>query len=629
MLDTKQTWDDLVRRHAPDAATRDAILANPLYKNITGRSCRATTTSPWSGSTRSTRRARYDLIVVDTPPTRNAIDFLEAPERMADFFSSRLLRWLTVPARSRVLTMASKPFYSVADRILGSQFLEDIAEFFLLFQTMYDGFVERAKAVTRTLEDKRTTFVVVSTLESAPVREAEFFIEALDDRGLHLGAVVLNKVLPGWFLDKGDATAAAKELCARSDELAAGRPRPTGAPEQVARVLREVGRELPQLPGGGQARGREARRAGAAPEVVAAVPVLRPRHQRPRRAAPPRRADLAVSGATPLPRRGRVGAPGHHGRGHRGARGGRQRRRRVRRRRASRPPSPSPASPAWPAAASSSPARAPARRCCSTSSSTRRAAACRRPTESADFDEVVVRFSGAEQGFHVRARLGGGARAASPGCLHAHAAPRSLRAGGRHRAGPASCRARASRSTTSRPYLLAHPRADPHPHARGGGSSRPAAGCSAGATGFTNPALAAFLGDARPTRGFAEPALAAAVERRHGRAAAVSSPPPTSPATGSSSASRSRCSGAATACSRTRRRPSAVSSSRSASSSSKVAPGGRRRRGPAAHAIALAEAMIATDAIRAAVGWATSSAPVDRRHHPRERRRRRGRRRRR
>src|SRR3546814_17339121 len=70
---------------------------------------------------------RYDLIVVDTPPTRNAIDFLEAPERMADFFSSRLLRWLTVPARSRMLTMASKPFYSVADRILGSKFLEDIA----------------------------------------------------------------------------------------------------------------------------------------------------------------------------------------------------------------------------------------------------------------------------------------------------------------------------------------------------------------------------------------------------------------------------------------------------------------------------------------------------------------------
>ena len=117
----------------------------------------------------------YDLIVVDTPPTRNALDFLEAPQRMADFFSSRLLRWLIVPYRSRLVNLASRPFYQVADRILGTQFLEDIAEFFILFQTMYAGFVERAEAVTRLLSDRRTTFVVVSTLEAAPVREAEFF----------------------------------------------------------------------------------------------------------------------------------------------------------------------------------------------------------------------------------------------------------------------------------------------------------------------------------------------------------------------------------------------------------------------------------------------------------------------
>jgi anion-transporting ArsA/GET3 family ATPase len=186
---------------------------------------------------------RYDLIVVDTPPTRNAIDFLEAPERMADFFSSRLLRWLTVPARSRVFTLASKPFYTVADRVLGSQFLQDIAEFFLLFQTMYDGFVDRARAVTRTLSDKRTTFVVVSTLEAAPAREADFFVEALRDRDFPLGAVVLNKALPAWFLDRG-STGAAKMLCADAKALAAkvaAAAPEVGDPAQVARVLAEVG----------------------------------------------------------------------------------------------------------------------------------------------------------------------------------------------------------------------------------------------------------------------------------------------------------------------------------------------------------------------------------------------------
>jgi len=243
MLDTKQSWDELVRSHAPDAPTRDAILANPLYENITGRFVQSHDYIAMERLYEIHASGRYDLIVVDTPPTRNAIDFLEAPDRMADFFSSRLLRWLTVPARSRVFTMASKPFYTVADRILGSQFLQDIAEFFLLFQTMYDGFVDRARAVTRTLSDKRTTFVVVSTLEAAPVREAEFFIDALRDRKFPLGAVVLNKVLPDWFGDRG-ATWSAHRLCTDAEPLAAAVAKvddDVGDPTQLARVLAEVG----------------------------------------------------------------------------------------------------------------------------------------------------------------------------------------------------------------------------------------------------------------------------------------------------------------------------------------------------------------------------------------------------
>jgi len=241
MLDTKQSWDDLIRRHAPDARTRDAVLANPLYQNVTGKFVQSHDYIAMERLYEIHTSGRYDLIVVDTPPTRNAIDFLEAPGRMADFFSSRFLRWLTAPYRSRVLNVASKPFYVMADRILGSQFLEDIAEFFLLFQTMYDGFVERAEAVARTLADRRTTFVVVSTLESAPVRETEFFVRALAERRLHLGALVLNRVLPGYLLDH-EATAAAERLCADPAGIAAALGRGSGAPDdQVERVLREVG----------------------------------------------------------------------------------------------------------------------------------------------------------------------------------------------------------------------------------------------------------------------------------------------------------------------------------------------------------------------------------------------------
>src|SRR3954462_2652683 len=240
MLDTKQSWDNLVLRHAPDKQTAQRILGNPLYQNVSGRFVQSHEYIAMERLYEIQSEGSYDLVVVDTPPTRNALDFLEAPQRMADFFSSRLLRVLTVPYRSRLVNIASRPFYQVADRILGSQFLEDIAEFFLLFQTMYDGFVERAEAVTRLLHDKRTTFVVVSTLEAAPLHEAEYFIEVLRDKRFHLGAVVLNKVLPSYLLDE-EAAQLANRLCAGAGDLAAQVAPAVGEPAQVQRVLREIG----------------------------------------------------------------------------------------------------------------------------------------------------------------------------------------------------------------------------------------------------------------------------------------------------------------------------------------------------------------------------------------------------
>jgi anion-transporting ArsA/GET3 family ATPase len=271
MLDTKASWDDLVRRHAPDARTRDAILANPLYQNITGKFVQSHDYIAMERLYELHASGTWDLIVVDTPPTRNALDFLEAPERMADFFSSRLLRWLLVPYRSRIVNAASRPFYQVADRILGSAFLQDIADFFILFQSMYDGFVERARAVERVLEDRRTTFVVVSTLERAPVQEAEFFVDALAERSLHLGALVLNKVLPDSLLDPG-AGVAARRLCEDPAAVAAALPPEAGPPTIVEHVLREVGQSY--LNFSVVAAWEAATRAelGVAPEVVATVP---------------------------------------------------------------------------------------------------------------------------------------------------------------------------------------------------------------------------------------------------------------------------------------------------------------------------------------------------------------------
>ena len=274
MLDTKQSWDDLVARHAPDADTRDKILANPLYQNIAGKFVQSHDYIAMERLYELHSAGHFDLIVVDTPPTRNAVDFIEAPQRMAEFFSSRLLRLLIAPYRSRVVNLASKPFYQVADRILGSQFLGDIAEFFILFQTMYAGFVTRARAVERLLRDSRTTFVVVSTLEAAPVHEAEFFIDVLSHKGFHLGALLLNRVLPDFLLDEA-AWERAAVLCRRSDELADDLADGLGVERpQLARVLGEVGDNFRNFAVVAQREAMQKRALGQVPDLVVSIPEL-------------------------------------------------------------------------------------------------------------------------------------------------------------------------------------------------------------------------------------------------------------------------------------------------------------------------------------------------------------------
>jgi anion-transporting ArsA/GET3 family ATPase len=271
MLDTKQSWDALVRRHAPDAATAEKILGNPLYRNISGRFVQSHDYIAMERLYELHTEGRYDLIVVDTPPTRNAIDFLEAPQRMSDFFSSRLLRWLIAPYRSRIVNFASRPFYQVADRVLGTQFLQDIAEFFILFQTMYDGFIERAQAVSRLLHDRRTTFLVVSTLEASPLNEAEFFIDALNERKLHLGAVVLNRVLPDYLLDEA-ATGVAERLAESAPELAETLGPTVGEPASVERVLVEISESFLNFQVVAQREAEQRAELAVSPEVIATVP---------------------------------------------------------------------------------------------------------------------------------------------------------------------------------------------------------------------------------------------------------------------------------------------------------------------------------------------------------------------
>jgi anion-transporting ArsA/GET3 family ATPase len=278
MLDTKWSWDRLVTRHAPDQATARRILDNPLYQNISGRFVQSHDYIAVERLYELHAEGAYDLIVVDTPPTRNAVDFLLAPERMAEFFSSRLLRMLTVPYRSRFADFASRPFYHIADRVLGSQLLQDIAEFFILFQTLSEGFVARAEVVQRLLADHRTTFIVVSTLEAVPVREAETFMGLLPAKGFHLGALVLNRALPSYLLSPGLSGRAAR-LCEKPAELALalcadGGPLSGTSPALAERVLREVGTNFVNI--GVVARREAAQQAelSSLPGIVVSIPEL-------------------------------------------------------------------------------------------------------------------------------------------------------------------------------------------------------------------------------------------------------------------------------------------------------------------------------------------------------------------
>jgi anion-transporting ArsA/GET3 family ATPase len=195
MLDTRAAWDALVMRHAPDKRVRERLLANPLYTTVTERFGLSHEYIAMERVHELRQAGTYDLIIVDTAPMANAVDVLDAPDRMIDFFSSRLVRWLTVPAGSRLTAAASRPFTTMAERLLGAGFLSDIIDFFSLLSTMESGFARRATEVKEILHAADTTFIAVTTPEAGPLAQMIVLEGALRRRGLPLGALVVNRVL--------------------------------------------------------------------------------------------------------------------------------------------------------------------------------------------------------------------------------------------------------------------------------------------------------------------------------------------------------------------------------------------------------------------------------------------------
>ncbi len=247
MLDSSLSWDALMRRYAPDPASAEAILANPFYRNITARFAHSHEYIAMERLYELHTSGAYDLLVIDTPPSRSALDFLDAPQHMSEFFSSRLLHWLTTPARSRVFGLASRPFYQMADHVLGTQLLENIGSFLVLFEGMYPGFIERSDAVAALLRDARTGFMVVTTLEPGPFDEARRLIGDLARREFPVGLLVANKALGAPFgTSDGEEIAALLEERAGdlAEQLAAMDTAAFPATAQLRRVLEEIGQSF-------------------------------------------------------------------------------------------------------------------------------------------------------------------------------------------------------------------------------------------------------------------------------------------------------------------------------------------------------------------------------------------------
>ncbi len=219
MLDMKRTFDEIVETHAdPDRAAQ--ILANPFYQSVSSSFSGTQEYMAMEKLGQLHRAGEWDLIVVDTPPSRSALDFLDAPQRLSRFLDGRLLRLLTAPAKMggraylRLLNAGVGVVTGMLTKVLGAQVLRDAQTFVSALDTMFGGFRERADYTYRLLRAHGTAFLVIAVPEGDALREASYFVERLDSEGMPLAGLILNRVhqSPAAHLSAARSLAAAETL---------------------------------------------------------------------------------------------------------------------------------------------------------------------------------------------------------------------------------------------------------------------------------------------------------------------------------------------------------------------------------------------------------------------------------
>jgi anion-transporting ArsA/GET3 family ATPase len=198
MLDTKSTFDDLVLRYSGSEDQAAGILDNRLYRNISGALSGTQEYMAMEKLYELHADGNFDLVVVDTPPTRNALDFLDAPRRLTRFLDNRIFRMLMMPTRAylRAVSLATQAFLRTISKVVGGDVVKDAVAFFNAFEGMEQGFRERAQRVLELLSEPSTAFVLVASPRRDAVDEALFFARKLSESGIAVQGLVVNRVHP-------------------------------------------------------------------------------------------------------------------------------------------------------------------------------------------------------------------------------------------------------------------------------------------------------------------------------------------------------------------------------------------------------------------------------------------------
>lgn len=241
MLDAKSTFDDLVERYSQDAEQAERILSNRLYRNLTSALSGTQEYMAAEKLYELNESGEFDLVVVDTPPTRNALDFLDAPRRLTRFLENRVFRVLLMPGRASVkaLSVATQAFLRTISRVAGGEIVDDAIAFFRAFEGMEQGFRDRARSVEQLLGDPGTAFVLVATPRRDAIAEAHFFSARLAESSLPVAALVVNRVHPDFWSKEAAAGVIGEDVTTTGTV-------PTDR-EQAAALLDRLRRNLDEL----------------------------------------------------------------------------------------------------------------------------------------------------------------------------------------------------------------------------------------------------------------------------------------------------------------------------------------------------------------------------------------------